>query len=138
MADETPKPPWKTVLNESGGPPPGYAWSVLIFDRAYREARALLTDEQYDFIADEIRELARDDEPSRSDVLDVRSIEDYYELRCKGGVLKKINLRVFYWPDHDARSLVILGAINKKYDGATATETKALLRSRLRAYAGES
>jgi DNA-binding XRE family transcriptional regulator len=60
------------------------------------EARDVLNPEQYDYLARQVRELARNDDPTHSSRLDIRAIGEFFELREKGGVLNKINARVFF------------------------------------------
>jgi len=41
----------KIGVRHGGGPPPGYRWDVVIFDRAFEEARAFLNEDQYGYLA---------------------------------------------------------------------------------------
>lgn len=92
-----PDPPQaKIAVQQGGGPPPGYQWTVLILDQAYKEATQLLDDDQYAHLAAQVKELARADEPTRSETVDVRAIGDFHEIRDKGGILKRLNIRVFF------------------------------------------
>ena len=55
----------------------------------------------------------------------------FYELRNKGGILGKINLRIFF-SVHDERKLIlILGSFNKKNDGSTPAHVVGRIRNRL-------
>ena len=127
----------KIGVKEGGGPPPGYQWNVDLLDQAVAEAMSFLTQEQYDHIARQVRELARENDPTRSATVDVRPIEGFYEIRDKGGVLKKINVRVFFCLCRKTRTIAILGAINKKNDGATPQYVKILMEYRTRNYLNE-
>src|SRR5947208_1778158 len=104
----------KIGVKEGEGPPPGYKWSVDILDSAHTEAMSFLTEDQYGHLARQVRELARQDDPTRSDTVDVKSIGEFFEIRDKGGILQKINARVFFCVCKSARVLAVLGAINKK------------------------
>ena len=134
MARERGRKAVKVGVHEGGGLPPGYRWSLLILDQAYVESMSFLDGDQYGHLARQFQVLARQDEATRSRTVDVRPIEDYYELRDKGGVLGRINVRVFYCVDHDARNVVVLGAINKKNDGPTHMADKITMRRRMRLY----
>jgi hypothetical protein len=126
--------PVKIGVREGGGRPPGYQWNVNILDRGYDEAMGFLNEDQYEHLANQVREIARQDDPTHSDTVDVRPIEDFYEIRDKGGILGKINARVFYFVNKPAREIVVLGAIKKENDGATAVSDKITMRQRKRNY----
>lgn len=88
-------------------------------------------------MADQVRELARQDDPTHSRTVDVRPIEDFYEIRDKGGILKKLNVRIFFFFQKAARRIVVLGAINKKNDGPTPLGDKRTMQRRKRLYLEE-
>jgi hypothetical protein len=91
MADGPQRTEIKVGVHEGGGPLPGYLWNVLILDQAYQAAREFLDEDQYAHMANQFRELAKHEDPTHSSTLDLRPIEDFYELRDKGGILKKLN-----------------------------------------------
>ena len=117
-------------VHQGGGPPPHYRWSVHILEIAFREAVGFLKDYQYEHVSELIREL----DPSHSQTQSVDAIEDFFELRDKGGVLGNVNLRVFFYLDKDRSVILILGAISKKNDGPTPLGDKVRVRNRLRKY----
>ena len=78
----------------------------------------------------QLQELAREADPSHSKTVDVRPIEDFFELRERGGVLANLNARVFFGIDKEARALVILGAINKQNNGPTPDGDRIRMRRR--------
>jgi hypothetical protein len=122
----------KVGVHEGGGPPPGYRWSVHILDVAHAEAIDLLDEDQYQHAAQQVKELAREDDPSHSVTQSVDSIEAFLELRDKGGILGNINLRIFFHLDAERSVLLVLGVINKKNDGPTPKGDKVRMRNRLR------
>lgn len=138
MAEESHHKSVKVGLKAGGGRPPGYSWGVLILDRAHDEARGFLSDDQYHHMSCQVRELASQDDPTHCTTVDVRPIEDFYEIRDKGGVLGKLNVRVFFLVDKGTRNLVILGAINKQNDGHTPNGDRVRMRVRARRYRGGS
>jgi hypothetical protein len=69
----------KVGVRIGGGPPPGYLWSVVILDVAHADSLEELSPAQYQHLAAQFRELARQREPSRPITEDVRPIEDYFE-----------------------------------------------------------
>jgi hypothetical protein len=121
-------------VQRGGGPPPGYKWTVWIADVAHREARKFLNADQYQHIAMQIKELARADDPTHSETASVDAIEDFHELRDKGGILGGMNVRVFFYLDKPKKALVILGAIKKQNDGPTPKPDKIRMARRLRKY----
>ena len=124
----------KVGVKRGGGKPPGYEWNVVILSQVHDESMSFLTAEQYDHLAQQVKELAKQEDPTRSDVVDVRPIEMFYEIRDKGGVLQKINARVFYCVCKLNRTISNLGAVNKKNDGQTPDHIKILMRNRCRKY----
>ncbi len=128
----------KIGVRRGGGPPPGYRWAVQILDIAHGEAMKFLTEDQYKHLAAQVKELARQDDPTHSDTISVDAIEDYHELRDKGGILGGLNVRVFFCLDKRRSWLVILGAIKKQNDGPTPQPDKIRMARRKRKFfAGE-
>ncbi len=123
-------------VTEGAGPPPHYQWSVWILNVAFDEAMGFLSPVQYEHMAIQFRELALQEDPTHSDTISVRSMspEDYDELRDKGGVLGKINTRVFFGVDKGSRAIVVLGSIKKQNDGATPKGDIIRIRRRWRMY----
>ncbi len=135
MADQPVRKPVKVGVKEGGGPFPGYKWNVDLLDQSHGEAMSFLTEDQYDHIARQVRELAMEDEPTQCLTVDVRPIECFFELRDKGGILKRINVRVFFFLNREEpRTIVVLGCINKKNDGKTPDYARVLMRYRMRKY----
>ena len=131
---EMPRKSVKVGVKVGGGPSPGYRWNAEILDRAYEEAMAFLGDDQYDHMANQVRELALQDDPTHSDTIDVKQIESFYEIRDKGGVLKKLNVRVFYFVRKETQTIVVLGVIKKENNGPTPICEKVTMRRRMRLY----
>ena len=105
MSDSVPRKPVKIGVLQGGGPPPGYLWNIDILDAAFGESASILNQEQRDFIAEQFRELASHEDPTHSRTIDVRPIEDYFEFRDKGGILGRINIRVFFCVDKATRTI---------------------------------
>lgn len=124
----------KVGVKAGDGPPPGYAWNVLILDIAFGDSKKVLEDYEYDHVRMQVQELARQTSPSHPQHLSVDKIEEYYELRDKGGPLGNKNVRVFFGIDSDAKAIVILGVVKKENNGATSPAIKIRMRSRWRKY----
>jgi mRNA-degrading endonuclease RelE of RelBE toxin-antitoxin system len=119
MAKESEHGRNKVGVRQGGGPPPGYEWNVEILPQVRVEARAFLDDDQYAHISRQVRELARHEDPTHSDTLDIRPVQEMFELKEKGGILRRLNVRVFYFIFRPTRTIVILGAFVKQNDGPT-------------------
>jgi mRNA-degrading endonuclease RelE of RelBE toxin-antitoxin system len=124
----------KVGVFRGDGPPPGYKWNVRIVDFVFDEAMKFLDEDQYEHLAKQFRELALQDDPSHSLTISIDAIEDFHELRDKGGVLHRLNVRVFYYIDSETRSIVVVGAISKQNNGPTPQTVKIRIRRRVRAY----
>lgn len=125
-------------VREGGGEPPGYCWSVGILDCVFDEAMKFLSEPQYKHLAMQVKELAGQEDASHSSVIDIRPVEEFYEIRDKGGILGGLNVRVFYGIDKARKCLLILGAITKQNNGPTPKGDKVRMRLRWRKYqAGE-
>lgn len=107
-------------------------WKLAYLDAAASDARRFLTEDQYAHVVQQFDDLAASRDPRRSETQDVRPIDDWYELREKGGLLGKINVRV-YFAVLDARNLLVILACYKKEDeGQTAKHIMIKVRNRLR------
>jgi hypothetical protein len=124
----------KVGVHKGDGPPPGYVWTVLMPNIAFAESRKFLNSEQYEHMAMQVKELARENDPTHSKTASVDAIEDFWELRDKGGVLGGINVRVFFLIDKTKQALVVLGAIKKQNDGPTPKGDKMRMARRKRKY----
>ena len=74
------------------------------------------------------------DDPTHSETIDIRPVHEMFEIRDKGGVLRKINARVFYFVSQTERSIVILGAFHKQNDGPTPPGDLWRMRKRMSRY----
>ena len=124
----------KVGVERGGGPPPGYRWTVLLLDTAYREAMRFLTEDQYQHLAMQFKELAREEAPTHSVTASVDQVEDFYELRDKGGILGGLNVRVFFSLDRGRSAIVVLGTIKKQNEGPTPKGDKVRMCRRKRMY----
>jgi hypothetical protein len=124
----------KVGVQKGGGPPPGYFWTVLVADVAYAEATKFLNQDQYLHMAMQVKELARESDPTHSQTASVDAVEDFFELRDKGGILGGMNVRVFFLLDKANGALVVLGAIKKQNDGPTPKADKMRMARRRRKY----
>ena len=78
-----------------------------------------MDEDQYSYLSRQVRELARHDDPTHSETIDIRPVHEMFEIRDKGGILGKLNVCVFYLVSRSNRTIVILGAFPKQNDGPT-------------------
>lgn len=129
----------KVGVRLGAGPESGYAWDVWILELALQDAK-FLDEAQYAHVADQVRQLARERDPSHSRLQSVDAVEGYWELREKGGPLGRINVRVFFYMDKRSigrrrhHAIVILGTIKKENNGPTPAGDRLRMRRRLRKY----
>jgi hypothetical protein len=134
MPDEQPKKTVKIGVKQGTGPPPGYKWNVDVLGQSHEEAMAFLNEEQYEHLSRQVREVAKEDDPGHCSTVDVKAIEDFYEIREKGGGLRKLNVRIYFSVYMRTHTLVILGVIKKENEGQTPTGVRFTMRRRMRLY----
>lgn len=117
-----------------GGLPPGYAWSAWFLDIAGDEGLKLLGRDRYDHMVMQVKALAREHDPTHPATASVDAIEDFYELRDKGGILGKLNVRLFFHLDKEKSAIVVLGVIHKQNDGQTPVGDRKRMARRKRKY----
>jgi len=124
----------KTGVMVGGGEKPGYRWSVRYLTVARDEAMKVLDESQYHHIVDQFKELAYQKDPTHSKAVSVTKIENFFELRDKGGILGKLNIRAFFSVDKDTNNITVLGVIKKEADGKTPMCDKIRMRRRKREF----
>lgn len=124
----------KVGVKLGAGPPPGYKWNVDELGQSHDEAMAFLNEDQYEHLSRQVREVAKEEDPGHCSTVDVRQIEDFYEIREKGGVLRKLNVRICFSVYMPTRTIVILGVIKKENEGQTPTGVRFTMRRRMRLY----
>jgi hypothetical protein len=120
------------VLQDAGDPP--FRWNILVLDLAMNDASSFLDGAQYHHVAEQVQELARERDPTHSATQRVASIEDFFELKDKGGPLGRINARVFFVLDKPRAAIVVLGAIFKQNEGKTPEGDRVRMGRRKRKY----
>src|SRR5690606_28204355 len=77
-------------VHQGDGPPPGYQWGVVLLSFVRGESR-FLSEHQRRHLADQVKELAREADPTHCDTVCIRPIEEYHELKDWGGILGDLN-----------------------------------------------
>ena len=98
-------------------------WELGYLEVTVKEGKKLLTEAQYAHVVQLFEELAYESDPTKSKTQDVRNIQEFYELRDKGGVLGNINLRVYFSIlTEKKRNMILVLAVDKKEDEAQAPQ----------------
>ena len=100
--------------------------------QAKRDARKFLNDFQYWHLVSIVRQLKHWSDLKWQNLLSIKAIDTFHELREKGGPLGKINARVFFWVDENNREIWILGAYKKEEEGQTPRHIVLKMRGRQR------
>ena len=120
---------WRSPSRSEGGQD---KWQLAYFERAKTEAESFLTDDQYEHAVSLVKQLALEDDPGHPASVSVRPISGFHEIRDKGGVLEKINLRIYFWICKEIRAIVVLGAYKKEDERQTPKRIVARMKSRQR------
>ncbi len=120
-------------VRKGAGPSPGYEWGVGLLSVLGRESK-FLSREQRKHLAAQVKDLARQEDPTHSDSISLDDVEDFHELRDWGGVLAGLNVRIFFGVDKQNRLIIVLGVFNKKNNGPTPLGVKVRIRQRWRKY----
>ena len=128
----------KRALHRGGGPSPGYRWGVLVFREAYAESKQICSKIQRDHLRDVVKILASEKDPTHSVMVDVEKVEDFYEIRDKGGTLGQLNIRLFFHLDKKNKEIVIVRTIHKQNNGPTPKADKILIAYRIRKYLAQT
>ena len=99
-------------------------WAPAYLEESAVEARKFLNELQYQHAVQQVLSLCEEDDPTHPVLTDVGAVDEFYELRDKGGVLGKINLRVFFWVSKESRTIAVLGACKKEAENQTPTRIR--------------
>jgi len=113
---------------------PPLTWSLKYWPDAIKEAK-FLTSEQYWHLADQLKDIASTDEPTKSSTVEIAPIGGFWELKDKGAILRKLNVRVFFVTDtEEPRSIIVLGVHKKEDEGQLRRSVVVRIERRLRLY----
>jgi hypothetical protein len=110
-------------------------WKVLALKKAREDAKDFLNDTQYAHVVELVRRLK--DWQDRKQLTDLRIQKirnDLWELKDKGGVLGKINVRVFFAPLSERKEIIVLGAFKKEMEDQTPGHMIVKMERRLSDY----
>lgn len=107
---------------------------VAVLAVAKKEARGFLSAGQYLHMTDLVKQLTGFGIRHFESNLRIEPFGDFWELKDKGGVLGRLNVRV-YFAHVDARNeVVVLSTYKKEDDGPAPTHIMYRLKNRLRMY----
>jgi carbon storage regulator CsrA len=104
---------------------------------AIKDGRGFLSAGQYLHVADIVRRLADWNNPEEIKDLRIEPIQGLWELKEKGGILGRINVRVVFAYLKDRDEIVVLGAFKKENEGQTPKHIIIRMHNRLRVYLEE-
>lgn len=105
-------------------------WQLGYLEAAVKEARRYLDDDQYAHVVGLFDELASEDNPRASKSQSVRQVDDFFELREKGGILGNINFRVYFIVDDETKFIIVLGCDKKEGENKIAPHMTVRMRNR--------
>lgn len=112
--------------------------AVVVLRAPKKEGHEILNDFQYWHVAKVIMRLADFGDKAAIADLRINPFGKYWALKLKGGVLKKVNLRVYFAFLGDRREIVILKTYKKEEEGQAPPHIEITLDDRLEDYlAGE-
>ena len=110
-------------------------WQVVVaLAVAKKEGREELTDGQYLHVTDLIKQLVGFGSRRFASELRIEQFGDFWELKDKGGVLGKKNIRIYFAHESDLNEIVILHFAKKESEGKPHPHLKFKLKNRLREY----
>ena len=107
---------------------------VVALARAKKEAKLILTDEQYWDLVGLIERLYDYGDASATQDLDIKPFRKFHEFRVKGGFIRNINLRIYFAYVASRNEIVILMAYKKEEDRRVSPHIHILLDDRLEDY----
>jgi hypothetical protein len=110
-------------------------WELGYLEVVAKEGKKFLNEEQYFHAIHLCEELACESNPALSETQDVSKIDEFYELRDKGGILGNINLRIYFAlfdKEVQRKIIVVLAAYKKEDEHQVAQHIIIRVRNRLR------
>lgn len=101
---------WGKVAKQTG-------WKLGYLDATVGES-GFLNEKQYDYLVDQFREMSKCVDPVRCPTVDVEQVGEFWELRDKGGILGKLNVRVYFAVVAKKKFIVVLSVYKKEDEGA--------------------
>lgn len=108
-------------------------YRVGYFEKARDEGHKALSEEQYAYVVRVVGRLRLwNTNPNLIADLRIESVDCFYELKLKGNVLGKTNLRIFFSVFDQSKTIVVLGPYKKEDEGALPRQVILKMRNRHR------
>ena len=107
---------------------------LVVLPVVKKEGHKILSDVQYDHMVEILRRLVDFGNKEEIGDLDIKPIRSFFELREKGGILGRINLRVYFGTFPEENKLVIAKVYKKDEEGAPPRHIVILVEDRLEQY----
>lgn len=114
--------------------PPKARWTVVALEAAVREANGILTDCQYAHVVSVVKRLCYFGNHEQLSDLRIEAIGDFWELKLKGHILGKINLRIYFAVRPKFGEIVVLKTYKKEEDHQLGKHIICNLEDRLEDY----
>ena len=113
---------------------PKQCLNVVVLRKAKKEGHEFLNPGQYEHMTGVIKRLVDFNSPMEITDLRIEPIESFYELKDKGGLLGKINVRIYFAYVPDEGNIVVLKAYKKEEEGKVPRHVVITVLARLRSY----
>jgi len=125
----------KVILTRRISPPPALAVDRIdCLQIAVAEAKGFLDGPRYEHAVDLVKRLRDFCDREKTSDLNLKAVENFFEISDKGGVLGKINLRIFFAYYSRWRTIVILGVWKKEVENQTPAYIKERMKNRMNWY----
>jgi hypothetical protein len=122
----------KTARTEKGPSP--RKWELVVLPVVKKEGHKILSDVQYDHVVEVLKRLVDFGNKEEIGDLDIKPIQSFFEPKEKGGLLGRINLRVYFGTFPEENKLVIAKAYKKDEEGPPPRHIVLLVQDRLEQY----
>lgn len=116
--------------------PPGH-YKVGYIPKAQKEGQKLLNEVQYAYAVRQAQRLRFWDDSEEMGLLRIEAVDEFHELKMKGNVLGKTNLRVFFAVFDDEKLVVVLGVYKKEEEDELPRHVIIGMRNRRRVVMAE-
>jgi hypothetical protein len=108
--------------------------TVVVLNIAAKEGADELTAGQYLHVKDQIKQLVGFGRQEFESQLRIEKFGEFWELKEKGGVLGKKNIRVYFKYHEEANEVVVLSTYKKEDDGQAPDHIRIRLKNRWKRY----
>jgi hypothetical protein len=108
--------------------------AVVALVKPKKEARQILTDEQYWDLVGYVKRLHEFGNKAATSDLDIKPFRNFWEFRVKGGFIRNVNLRVYFAYLEGRNEIVILMVYKKEEDRRVSPHVHTILEDRLEDY----